>query len=287
MISFISPLTQPLPPNPQVELSNEEYHKHPALSRSALSLFDRSPLHFWHRYINPGFVHTESDSPALRFGTACHMRVLEPELFAETYVLAPSESKNSKAYKEAAAEAAEAGKKMLTQQEYDQLTGMLNSLQSHPKAYPALFGHGGINETSWIGKDPKTGLELKVRPDRIMKSGALVDLKTSIDASASHFQRSAVNFGYCLQAAFYQHVMGICTGKQPVNFYFVVVEKEPPYAVSVFQASQAFIAYGRCEMHRLLGSIKSCKKAYGPNQWPSYSDDIQVLELPSWIKFQN
>jgi hypothetical protein len=287
MIPLIGLQLQPLPPNPTLELTNEEYHAHPALSRSALSLFDKSPLHFWHRYINPDFVNTESDSPALRFGTACHMRVLEPELFAETYIPAPPGSKTSKAYKEAEAEATEAGKKILTPHEYDQLDGIMTSLMNHPKANPALFGHGGINETSWIGKDPKTKLELKVRPDRIMNSGALVDLKTSIDASSSHFQRSAVNFGYCLQAAFYQHVMEICTGKRAANFYFVVVEKTPPYAVSVFQASQAFIAYGRTEMHRLLMSIQSCKKNYGTNPWPSYSQDIQVLELPSWIKFQN
>lgn len=287
MIPLIGLQLQPLPPKPTIELSNEEYHKHPAISRSALSLFDKSPLHYWYRYINPDFVPHDSDSPALKFGTACHMRVLEPELFAETYIPAPTGSKNSKAYKDAVAEAAEAGKKILTHQEYDQLDGIMTSLMNHPKANPALFGHGGINETSWIGKDPKTKLELKVRPDRIMKSGALVDLKTSIDASASHFQRSAVNFGYCLQAAFYQHVMEICTGTRSANFYFVVVEKEPPYAVSVFQASQAFIAYGRTEMNRLLTSIKSCKKTYGTSPWPSYSSDIQVLELPSWIKFQN
>lgn len=33
----------------------EDYHRDPALSRSGLMEFKRSPYHYWYKYINPDY----------------------------------------------------------------------------------------------------------------------------------------------------------------------------------------------------------------------------------------
>ena len=58
------------------------YHGTKALSKSGLDQFRKSPAHF--RAWQDGTTKNES-SPALEFGTAVHMAILEPELFAKSY----------------------------------------------------------------------------------------------------------------------------------------------------------------------------------------------------------
>lgn len=268
---------------PTHRLTNAEYHAHPALSRSALSTMNRSPLHFWHRYISGLHEEPAIKPAALTFGTAVHTAVLEPKEFARYYDAAPEGSKNTKAYKEAVKEAEATGVTLLTTAEMDKIDGIKASLFAHPMASEMLFKRSGRNETTWIAKDPVTGMELKARPDRLAQSGAIVDLKTSANASAKHFQRSAHDFGYHIQAAFYQMVLNLCTAQVP-NFYFVVVEKEPPYAVQCFRASSNFLLYGKTEVRRLLDSIWLHKRTHGVKPWPSYSESVVALDLPPWLK---
>ena len=220
----------------------------------------------------------------MELGTAVHMAVLEPELFLETYTTAPAVSKTTKAGKEAWAEAEATGKKLLKSEELDQIDRMHQSLLSHPGARKALKSAGKA-EQSIFATDSATGLEMKCRPDYLTDSGWVIDLKTTTDASAESFARSAANFRYHVQAAWYMHVIQTATGERPKGFVFLAVEKSAPYAVQVFKASPELIEAGQQQAAADLQRIAECKQTYTENKpWPGYPETATVLNLPPWVK---
>lgn len=263
-------------------LSNAEYHQHPALSRSALKYMERSPYHFWYQYLSGKAGDPPPPTPAMAFGTAVHMAVLEPELFLETYAEAPSLPKTTKAGKDAWAEAKATGKELLSKQDMQMIEEIHIALYNHPAAKRALTAPG-INEATFIGECPITGLQLKCRPDRLLENGVVIDLKTTQDASASAFSKACANLGYHIQAAFYIHVLHNITGTRPKGFAFLTVEKSAPYGVQLFRCSDSMLAHGHAQMMTQLEELKACKDKYGTEEpWPGYSEKTVLLDLPSW-----
>ena len=264
-------------------LDNTEYHAHPAISKSHLDQINRSPLHYWSRYIDPNRVPVQP-TVAMELGTAVHMAVLEPELFLETYTTAPGISKTTKAGKEAWAEAEAGGKKLLKPEELDQIDRMHQSLLTHPGARKALKSTGKA-EQSIFAVDPATGLEMKCRPDYLTDSGWVIDLKTTTDASVDSFSKSTANFRYHVQAAWYLHVVQAATGERPKGFVFLVVEKTAPFAVQVFKAGPELLEIGHAQALADLQRIAECKQTYTEDQpWPGYPETATVLSLPPWVK---
>lgn len=233
----------------------------------------RSPLHYWAKHVDPNRIEATVDSPALRFGTAAHMAILEEQRFREAYHLGPQISRNSKIWKDAAKACTGL---LLPPDEYQALMGIRASLKSHPSASKALFIGDGFNEATFIANN------LKCRADRITDKGLLIDLKTTQDASASAFSKSVANFNYHIQAAFYLHVVEMATGTRPKGFAFVAVEKTPPYACQVFMASDSMIAEGLNQVYHLLELKGKLEADYGTDPWPSYSDSPVSLDLPRW-----
>jgi exodeoxyribonuclease VIII len=126
------------------------------------------------------------------------------------------------------------------------------------------------------------GLELKCRPDWLTNDGKIVvDLKTTDDASPRGFAKSISQWRYWVQAGFYVNVLEGATGIRPEQFIFCCVEKKAPYAVSVLAADQEMIEQGWRQALRELDVLATCKKA---NTWPGYSDQIETVSLPNWLK---
>lgn len=266
---------------PTHDLTTAAYFSHPAINRSSLSDLERSPLHYWARHIDPTRIETRKDSPALRFGTATHTAVLEPERFEADYAEGPMASRSTKIWKEAAA-ASKAT--LLPPDEMVAIRSIVESLKSHDSARKALFAGKGHNEATFIATDQATGLELKCRADRITQAGYIVDLKTTADASATAFAKSVHNFGYHIQAAFYMRCIEAATGTKPTGFAIVAVEKEPPYACQVFIASESMLETGARKVDKLLSDLARYRDKYGNAKWPSYSDQPVELNLPHWAE---
>ena len=268
-----------MPPDwtPTHSMTNEAYHLYPAVSRSALTHLLRSPKHYWEVAINPNRVPREG-TPAMQFGTAVHMAILQPSLFVTEYALAPSIARTTKAGKEAWAFAAEGGKQLLTTAEWDSIKGIKASILSHPAASSSLLT-AGRNECTFIAKDPATGLDLKCRPDRITDSGWVIDLKTTQDASVTEFTRSIHKFGYHIQAAFYLHTIELATGQRPLGFIFMAAEKTAPYAVQMLRLGGASIQFGTGIIQTQLARLAEC---IATDTWPAYEDSVVDVELPGW-----
>jgi len=260
-------------------MAAEEYHAHPAVGHSGLLRIMRSPAHFFEYLFNP-----PAPTPAMEFGTAVHTAVLEPKNFERDYTVAPKFDRRTKEGKaQAEAWAAEnAGKTALSADQMAAIQKMVANVQAHTGA-ARLLAHG-LAEMSGFWIDQDAGIECKCRPDFLSMDGetvvGIVDVKTCVDASADGFARAVANFGYDVQAAFYQDGVKALTGKE-LPFYFIAVEKDPPYAVAAYKASDEMIEVGRAKYRAALQLLKWCREN---ESWPGYQPggEIETINLPRW-----
>ena len=117
---------------------------------------------------------------------------------------------------------------------------------------------------------------MKARLDWITENDLIVDLKTVAagGASPANFAKQVANFKYHLQAAHYLEMSGM------QRFVFVVVEREPPFQIGVYQLDDDAIAEGRYLRRKALDLIANCRVF---NDWPGYTPlEPQTLSLPNW-----
>jgi len=260
-----------------------DYHQHPAISKSHLDAINLSPLHYWSRFVDPNRK-APTPTPAMEFGSAVHAAVLEPEVFAVKYKLAPDLPKTTKAGKEAWAEAAAPGVELLRPDDWNAIQSIKAAVAGHPMASKVLTA-AGTAEQSLFTIDDATGLEIKCRPDYLTDSGWLIDLKTTQDASLDGFQRTIANFRYHVQAAHYLRTYTLSTGNKPKGFIFVAVEKTYPYAVQVFKCTDELISTGLIAVLRNLEQLRESFELFPKETpWPSYSNQIVEINLPPWAR---
>jgi exodeoxyribonuclease VIII len=245
------------------------YHGTKALSKSGLDQFRKSPAHF--RAWQDGTTKNES-SPALEFGTAVHMAILEPELFAKSYAVFTGDrrTKDGKAAYEAVIAS---GMTPLNQEQWDNITGAAAAVHAHPAAAPLL--NGIQTEVSCF--DSWNGVKVKARIDGLGKD-YIIDVKTTQDASPASFGKSCAQFRYHVQAAWYQRMTGVN------RFIFIAVEKEAPYGVACYELDQQAIDLGHSIIEEQLRTFVECQQL---NSWPCYSSTIQSLSLPAWAARQS
>ena len=270
------------------KMSNAEYHALDYVSKSHLDEVNKSPFHYWDKYINPNSVEIEPTKQML-LGSAMHTMVLEPELFEKEYIVesanAPkrptaiqrnakkpsSQTLDAIAYWEEFDKKA-VGKNLISIDDYERLTIMKQRIFDHPAA-STILSLSGVSEQSYQWKDNQTGEICKSRPDFHTDDGTLiVDLKTTSDASELGFQKSVHNFRYHVQAGFYLRSI-----KEAEQFVFIAVESKPPYLVAVYNASPEMIAAGNRVAEKKLATQAQCRKS---GKWTGYSEEITTLDLP-------
>ena len=264
-------------------MDNTDYHAHPAISKSHLDQVARSPLHYWAAFLDPNRQPREA-TPAMAIGTAVHTHVLELDQWDARYAIAPENidrrTKMGKAEWEVFTTAA-TGRTMLSRADADHVMRMGHAVYSHPAA-AMLLGLPGKAETTHMWDDAATGLQCKCRPDWLTDDGSLIiDLKTTEDASPAGFRKLIANWRYHVQAAWYLNGIEQATGTRPDQFIFICVEKKAPFAVAVYAADAEMIQIGNEAAARDLDVLATCKAA---NAWPGYSDQIETINLPSWMR---
>jgi hypothetical protein len=253
----------------------EVYHAdRSCVSSTGLKEILRSPAHY------QAYLTSErKETPALFLGTAIHAKLLEPALFDETYVIAPVGDKRAKEYKEF--EIANANKKILTPEQAEIIEGIATSVSMHTSASALL--RAGLVEHSIIWQDEETGIWLKIRPDCLcvdFDTGICLDVKSTDDASHGAFLRSCINYNYDLSAALY--VEGLRnTFRRDFDFCFLATEKNKPYGVALYGASEDMLSRGERRVRQALRLLKQCRDN---DEWPCYQPDggYEVLEWPRW-----
>lgn len=260
-------------------MTEQEYRKHPAISRSELFKISESPEKF--KYYQE---HPEEPTPALVFGQLFHAMALTPETVAEQFAVAPNVDRRTKEGKKEWLEFQEMSKSwtVVTEDMIEQSTAMCEALNKNEFVKKLLKGE---KEKPFFWVDEMTNEECKCRVDCLTEVGEnliIVDLKSTDNAETEAFMRSAIKYGYDLQSAMYSEGVKVNTGKEPL-FVFIAIEKKPPYAINILQSDKLFIKRGYDVFRELLGIYSECKKT---GIWWGYLgryNQINNLALPAYL----
>lgn len=270
------------------DISTDAYHDLPALSASgAWTIVQDCVMKFWHDSpFNPDYK--PERSRAFDIGTAAHLALLEPNHFAARAVIIDAPDYRTKAAQQQRDEAYNLGKTPLLVHQVEDVMAIRKSVLAHPIAAAAFTD--GKPEQSVLWTDPATGLPCKARPDWIRNGRAyIVDLKTASSANPYTFPGNAYRLGYPLRAAWYIDGYERVTGER-LNYWFVAVEKKPPYLVSVFHYDDQALEWGRLIARQALAIFA---RAIERDECPGYrkaphldKDRAFEIGLPTHAQYQ-
>lgn len=265
------------------EITNAQHHGGGYITSSLLkAALGKTPAYF--KAYRDGEMRVES--AAFAMGTLVHCAVLTPDQWDAEVAVCPMDDsgnrlpKTSKANKEVWAEfEANIGTRTVcTPQEYEDSQRVAEAVRDNPQA--AEWLSCGIAEVTGLVDD--LAGTAAIRPDLRNVLGAyIVDLKTTTDASPEAVQRSMVNFGYALSAAWYVDLAGILD-KQVYDFVWVYVEKAYPYNVQCYRAERSLLDAGRVQYEQALRNIRDFAETR--NYPASYAATTLPMEMPRWYK---
>lgn len=244
-----------------------EYNSAEGIRRSDLWKMEDCPEKF--RYF---LTHPVEQTPAMAFGSACHKYILEPNDFANEYVLAPEINRRTKEGKAQWEEfcAANDGKGFVTAEDLAVMKDMAMALVDCPLAKKLIYGKGET-EQAFFWTDPETGEKCKIKTDRLVtynRRKYVVDYKTTQTAETFRFNSEIWKLGYYFQAGMYtEGVMRAKKLKKRPGFLFVAQEKKPPYAVNVIEVGEDVMNAGVAKFHELMEKYHGCKVL---DTWPGY-----------------
>lgn len=90
-----------------------------------------------------------------------------------------------------------------------------------------------------------------------------------------------VNMGHDIQAAWYRRGLEKIFPEHAgrIRFANLLIKPDAPYTSRVIMMNEAWRASAEAECMRGLRIFDRCMAA---NEWPGYSDDIEMLDIPSW-----
>lgn len=265
------------------DLTEAEYHGDPVEGRSLSSTGARKllppscPAIFaWER------EHPAAPSKAFDVGHAAHDAVLGkgPEIVRVDHDLW-----NTAAAKAEVAAVRDRGAVPLKPAEYQQVQDMAAALRAHPFAGKLFAPGSGTPEASLFARDEPTGVMLRGRLDWLPRGNPkrliVPDYKTAKSAEPDEFMKSAANYGYHQQGAWYADLITALGLAEHVVFVFVVQEKTAPYVVSVVQLDFAALSLGRALNRRAIDTYAECTRT---GHWPGYVEDVAIGSLPYWYE---
>lgn len=289
-------------PGAYADIPAEDYHGNPDLlpgpslsSSGAKKLLSQSPYHFWFDSpLNPNRP-GEADKPHFNIGKAAHDMILLSERWPEFYHVLPEgfSRAGTKKFADAIAEAdaaREAGMVVLRAEDAETVEAVAAAIRRNSLAVACLTN--GVSEETLAWQDPMTGRWLRARPDfrpnSIPEKRATMvvpDLKfvAPSNADPEGFRRSIYNFGYHMSAAFYSDGIKAVYGHHPTHWLHIVVEREPPYCVALYELPGEDIERGRVLNRRAINLFDRCLSA---GRWPGYADDPLAVGLPIWARMR-
>lgn len=252
------------------KITEKEYNEIEAVRNSELGNIEKSWAHYK--------MGTER-TPAMTFGSAYHMYVLEEPTFWECFVVAPpydGRTKEGKEIKRQLDEIAASGtKEILRSDDYDTICKMKEVLLRHPMAKNIL--HRSENEGAYTAVID--GVPCKAKID-LENRGEFFDLKSCEDASPVEFRKSIGKWKYHRQGAFYSDV-AVQNGLVFNSFNFIAQEKKPPFLVCVHTLGVASLSVGRYDYKKQLKKFKFHTE--NPDAYDGYEPVFHPSEAPDWL----
>lgn len=240
----------------------------------------KSPAHYLAEFLAPD----TGSTPAQELGKMIHSALLEPSDFRRRHRIYPDFGTGEGSRKrkwaweeEQRAECPDA--LLLKEKDADLLVGILNQVESHPRAGQLL--RDGVAECTAVWNDRKHGIGCKARFDYVVtkdqKRPVILDLKTVEDASKEAFGHAVFRYMWDLQAAHYTEGGRAVFNAEPY-FVWLAVEKKPPYALALYAADEMWLDIGN---RRRDTAISGLSASLENDQWPAYPPEIQNLPVPN------
>jgi hypothetical protein len=243
-------------------LPDADYRSAAGLSNSMLKEFMRSPAHY-----RAALQQTKEATKALNFGTAFHQHILTPEL--NLVVVKPDVDGRTAEGKRINAEFAEksVGKTIIKQEEWEALNAMSQCVNENEIARKLLE----ITNKEVSVFNTIRGIECKGRMDMLKDDNKIIaDLKTCESADPERIKWTIKDYLYDVQNVHYSFLI-----ENPnAEFYFVFVEKTPPYPVTIVSISPETLARSCERYYAALDRFKTCVET---ETYPSYCEGIQVI----------
>lgn len=277
------------------EIPADEYHRIDRVSNSRLSWMARSPA-----FCRWNIDHPLTPTPAMRFGSACHYAILEPEKVEDTYLVAGACEAATKAGSPCTNSGTELiggawfcgihaksrrpdepqpadPREVLSGDEWDRVRAVRDAVHAHPVAR-ALLRQETRREVSMLWTDERTGLDCKGRID-IYAGETLGDCKITRDAHPHRIERFIANGTHRQAAMYFRGLRAL--GREASDFVVVAVEPEPPHEVAVYLLDPHAIRTGEEHVRRLLKQYAECVAS---GSWPGYGRDLQTISVPVWAQ---
>lgn len=263
------------------EETNEQYHADAShVSASMLKVLHKSPQEYYERFVARTLM--QETTPAMAFGSAFHMAILEPELFATTYTITPKFDRRTNAGKAGWNDwqAANEGKLTIDQDSYSTLLTMQSSAMRNPELAQMLKAGGDIEKSiRWHDR-----IDRKAKPDKVMPQfGVVLDLKTIADASPHSFASTAAKLGWWIQSAWYlSAVMQAHPQVEQWRIIFAAIGKSPPHEVGLYQFTFEDCEWAEQECEKLVSELI---RRQDNNDWlAGWQKEVTECPLPSWVK---
>lgn len=210
------------------DIPDRLYDANDFISQSHIKKFMVSGKH----YLNS--INQESDSTALKIGTAVHMKCLQPEKFNQIYLIAPKCDRRTNEGKRVWADFVAGSTPwnvVLTEEENELVCNISKSVTENPFFKTAIENTNhlecGIFSEFW-------GSKVKGRIDLYNEQlNLIVDIKTTSKIpTPQNIKYEILKNGYDIQSFFYKKLVFNATGKIP-KFVFLFVEKTSPYSVGL------------------------------------------------------
>lgn len=257
-------------------IDNGAYHgERSAVSSTQLKRMLVSPAHFM-----SGLFEHEESTEAMQYGTVLHARILEPESFERRFFATPKVNRQTKEGKALAEsyKAEAAGRIMFPADWLPGIECILDNARAHAKAR-AILGAGEAEVAfSWI--DDETGIKCKIKVDWRHDARLLADVKSAVDVTPDGFSKACARLNYPLSAFMYCEGVRQVTGEW-AEWAFIACEKERPYTVAVYRATEAFLRRGQKDFRSALRRLAACR-AQGRFPMLQADGDWEPIDLPRW-----
>lgn len=260
----------------------QAYFKHEGLSRSEIKYLLECPAKY--KASMDGLL-PQKDTPSLRFGSLVHLLTLQPNLFASQYIMPLCKddgmplNKNTNLYKEWKKNL-DPSLEIVDTEDVDTATGIATAVRSN-KFFKEWFANAVAIETPVYWNED--GIACKAKPDLLSEINGnryCVDLKTTTDANPKDIGKKIEDYGYHYQASWY--LRGLAEiGKPCYDFFFVFVEKTPPYLMSIVHIDADSLSAGTklCDF-----ALEKLRQAQATGVWTDYCEDIIEVSIPEWAK---
>lgn len=297
----------------------EKYLSNPAFSSSNLKKALISPRSFFYDIEN---IFKEKKKKSFELGTFCHQAFAEPDLFKKVQK-EPQISQSSKDgvqrminfYKEVLnlrnkpvnmdiqdmkflrdqlkEKCTEKGIQFISEEMFDIIKVIEQNYHWYGGGVIKHILKGAIPEASFYGKDPDTGIDVRVRPDFFnieenIGFNAIISIKTTSADNLGKFSYDCAKYKYELSEGMYQNVISDITGRKFNVTIMIMLQTVPPYDVAVLYWQPEDLENGKYKYKYALSIVKDCMDKGMYPGFDAMAEDgaygIIDFFLPEWSK---